>query len=227
MSSARDRILASIRSGLPHAELPGATEARPVLPPAPAAAAPNDLSALFEAALTALTGTVHHAATPAAVAHAVASIAASCGAGTYLAWDEAEIGCPGLFEALTARGLRRVTYDLPFDAGGRDAGVRALEDVGLGITGADAGLADGGALVLASGPGRGRLASLLPPVHVAILSASKLIPSLPALLAARPDLVGRGSNFVAIAGPSRTADIEMTLTHGVHGPKHVHVILTA
>jgi L-lactate dehydrogenase complex protein LldG len=54
-----------------------------------------------------------------------------------------------------------------------------------------------------------------------------LRPSLAALLREEPGLLDSGSNVVIVAGPSRTADIEMTLTHGVHGPKHVHVILTA
>jgi L-lactate dehydrogenase complex protein LldG len=54
-----------------------------------------------------------------------------------------------------------------------------------------------------------------------------LRPSLAALLREEPGLFDAGSNVVIVAGPSRTADIEMTLTHGVHGPKHVHVILTS
>jgi L-lactate dehydrogenase complex protein LldG len=97
--------------------------------------------------------------------------------------------------------------------------------VGIGLTGAHAALADSGAIVLVSGPGRGRLASLLPPAHVAIVSERRMWPSLPALVRAEPGLLDAGSNVVVVAGPSRTADIEMTLTHGVHGPKHVHVIL--
>jgi L-lactate dehydrogenase complex protein LldG len=81
--------------------------------------------------------------------------------------------------------------------------------------------------VLVSGPGRGRLASILPPLHVAIVSERRLRPSLAALLREEPRLLDEGSNVVVVAGPSRTADIEMTLTHGVHGPKHLHVIFTA
>jgi L-lactate dehydrogenase complex protein LldG len=76
-----------------------------------------------------------------------------------------------------------------------------------------------------SGLGRGRLASLLPPVHIAIARAPTIYYSLEHLLAAEPALGSAGSNFVAISGPSRTADIEMTLTRGVHGPGEVHVIL--
>jgi L-lactate dehydrogenase complex protein LldG len=78
---------------------------------------------------------------------------------------------------------------------------------------------------LISGPGRGRLASLLPPVHIALLPGQKLYPSLPAFLAANPTATKTGSNLVLITGASRTADIEMTLSIGVHGPGEIHVII--
>ena len=226
MSPARDRILDAVRTGLVRAELPDATRERPARmaerPPKPLA----ELIDQFTLALTALTGTVHHAHTLPELADTIAGIARTYSVADYLSWNESELGWPGLIDALTSRGLGRVTYDLPFDQPGRDQGARALANVGFGLTGSDAALAEGGGIVLVSGPGRGRLASLLPAVHVAIVRTSQMCLSLPALLAARPDLVDRGSNFTVVAGPSRTADIEMTLTHGMHGPKHVHAILT-
>jgi L-lactate utilization protein LutC len=93
------------------------------------------------------------------------------------------------------------------------------------VTGADALIAQTGSIIVASGPGRGRLASLLPRVHVAIARRSAVADTLPALIGARPDLVTSGANFVCITGPSRTADIEHVLARGVHGPGEVHVIL--
>ena len=107
------------------------------------------------------------------------------------------------------------------------ARLHALSELAVGVTGADALLAESGSVVLASGPGRPRSASLLPPVHVTIARTDRIYFSLEHLLAAVPSLGSAGSNLVAISGPSRTADIEMTLTRGVHGPGEVHVILLA
>jgi L-lactate dehydrogenase complex protein LldF len=93
----------------------------------------------------------------------------------------------------------------------------------VGVTGAFAGIADTGSLVLVGGEGRPLAASLLPDIHIALLQASDLVPTL-------SDVLGRSeirtaSSSVIITGPSRTADIEMTLSIGVHGPKELHVFL--
>ena len=233
MTGARAQMLGAIRDGLRHAVLPDAEAGAAATPRAGTAVptvtagtvGPEMLWRQFTDVLTALTGHVHHATSAVEAADIVLAVAAEHGARTCLGWDGDQLGCDGLLEELAARGLARTTYDLSFDAGRRSAEVPALGDVVLGLTGSDAAIADAGAIVLASGPGRGRLTSLLPPVHVALVSASRIWPSLPALLADVPDLVGRGANTVVIAGPSRTADIEMTLTHGVHGPKHLPVIV--
>lgn len=227
MSSARERILASIRDGLLRANLPAgeSAPARPQRAPAPAAPVP-EMADQFAAALAALAGRAHRAAGAAAIAETIAGIARTHEAASFISWDEQYLGCPGLLNALAPHGLARVTYDVSGDADQRLRDVDALAGVGLGLTGAHAAIAESGGLVLVSGPGRGRLASLLPPVHVAIVEERRLRPSLAALLREEPGLLDAGSNMVIVAGPSRTADIEMTLTHGVHGPKHVHVILT-
>jgi L-lactate dehydrogenase complex protein LldF len=86
-----------------------------------------------------------------------------------------------------------------------------------GVTKAICGLADTGTILEADGAFH---ASLLPEIHIAVLRSTDILPSLPDAM----DLV-RDKNSVFITGPSRTADIEMTLTIGVHGPKEIHVFV--
>ncbi|MGH8103798.1 MAG: LutC/YkgG family protein [bacterium] len=97
-------------------------------------------------------------------------------------------------------------------------------DIEVGITEADYGIAETGSLVLFTGNGRPRLASLLPPVHIALLPISRLLPSLEAFFT-NPAITRDLQSFFFVTGPSRTADIEQTLTLGVHGPKSLHIFL--
>lgn len=224
MSGARERILSSVRAGLVRAVLPDAPASSQTAP-GTEVRSHEELLAQFSAAFVSLKGTVVRVAVPGEVAQAVADIAARHGAASFLAWDDEAIGCPGLSAALATRGLARVPANLPATELERLSTLRALGAAGLGITGADAALADTGSLVLLAGPGRSRLTSALPPVHVAVTNLDRLVPSLGALFETRPGLLDESSNAVVITGPSRTADIEMTLTHGVHGPKHLYAVL--
>ena len=88
----------------------------------------------------------------------------------------------------------------------------------LGVTGADAALPETGTLLLRSAPDRPRVVSLLPRVHLAILTPAALRPDLHQAFA---EAKGAGYS-VLVTGPSRTADIELTLTLGVHGPKSLY-----
>ena len=101
----------------------------------------------------------------------------------------------------------------------------------FGLTGADAAFADTGTLALTAGPGRPRLASLSVRTHVALLDPRCLYPSWAAWLAAEGSGVAQrlagASNLTLITGPSRTGDIEMTLTVGVHGPGELIVVLVS
>ena len=91
-----------------------------------------------------------------------------------------------------------------------------------GLTGTLAAVADTGTIVLTSGSGRPMFSSLLPEVHIAILYASDIHENLTQVL--RLEEFQVAGSAVLISGPSRTADIEMTLTIGVHGPKELHVL---
>ncbi|MDP3244117.1 MAG: lactate utilization protein, partial [bacterium] len=90
----------------------------------------------------------------------------------------------------------------------------------FGLTGCAAGIANTGTVLLLD-EGETLKASLLPETHLAILHARDLVADLPEALAK----TRHSANASLITGPSRTADIEMTLTIGVHGPKEIIVFL--
>jgi len=96
----------------------------------------------------------------------------------------------------------------------------------VGMTMAQAAIAETGTLVLAAERERHRLVSLLPPVHIAIVYSRDIVDTIgDALTQLRGDATGMSRAITFITGPSRTADIELTLTVGVHGPKELHVIV--
>jgi L-lactate utilization protein LutB len=91
----------------------------------------------------------------------------------------------------------------------------------VGITGSLAGIAETGTLVLTSGSGKPQTASLLTECHIALLREADLKENLAQALSLRK--VQEAAAVSLISGPSKTADIEMTLTVGVHGPGEVIV----
>lgn len=101
----------------------------------------------------------------------------------------------------------------------------ALGSAHLGITFCGAFIAETGSLAFPAGPGFGTLASLLPETHLALSCAKDC----------RPDLGGYLAEFGAdipsrltfVTGPSRTGDIEASMTTCVHGPgKVLHWIIS-
>lgn len=101
---------------------------------------------------------------------------------------------------------------------------REIGDAGVGVTGALGGIAATGTLVLACGPGRPRGTHIIPPAHICLVRARDLMGTIEEAVrrqAAEP----HPSNISWVSGPSRTADLEMQLTIGVHGPKRVDVIV--
>ena len=89
---------------------------------------------------------------------------------------------------------------------------------------------DGSKVILTSRTEGAQLASLAPPVHVALYRESQVLASLDDVLerlkeAGGPLSPDPGRSVVFVTGPSRTADIEQVLIRGVHGPREVHAIL--
>ncbi|MCL4303824.1 MAG: LUD domain-containing protein [Anaerolineae bacterium] len=228
MNLNQENFLNRLKNSLGHTHLPAATPEHPgsfrgysYQTNTPLAKMAED----FARELRALSGYVHLLEETGSVLAIILEILQKHQAERIIAWDSEELGLAWVSGALAEAGITVEINDLPAEAEGRKAGLARLDGVWVGLTGAQGGLADTGTLALVSGPGRGRLASLLPPVHIALLPAQKLYPSLPAFLAANPGITAEGSNFVLITGPSRTADIELTLSMGVHGPKEIHVII--
>lgn len=98
-------------------------------------------------------------------------------------------------------------------------------EIDVGITTAQAAIAETGTLVLDSSRERNRLVSLVPPVHIAIVDASSIFQTLGEALAFIHQDGNISPAVTFITGPSRTADIELTLTIGVHGPQELYVIV--
>jgi len=95
----------------------------------------------------------------------------------------------------------------------------------VGITSAQAAIAETGTLVLEQARERNRLVSLLPPVHIAIVNARDICATMSEAITRARNESDTSSAITFITGPSRTADIELTLTIGVHGPKELYVLI--
>lgn len=156
----------------------------------------------------------------------LATLLEEAGAKSALCWEHDVLTRLGLAEFLESRGIARHSYEslsqLEFPA--QRAAILACE---IGISSVDCAIAETGTLMVCSRPGQERLASLLPLMHVAIVERKQIVPD---LIDAFGLLQERGldnlpSNTTFITGPSKTGDIELQLTTGVHGPKHWRVIL--
>lgn len=153
----------------------------------------------------------------------VEAVFEAAGEHRYLAWDGLDDFLPGVTGSLDRAGLEQVDARVSSDPAGRmDDHVR-IGSAMVGITGADLGIAASGSLVLEHGPGRPRSASLLVEHHIALLPVECIVDSLEEAMN-RVDLT-ETSNVAVITGPSRTGDIESILTLGVHGPRHLHIIV--
>ncbi len=106
--------------------------------------------------------------------------------------------------------------------------VDQAEQAQVGITWADGVYAETGTVVVCSGPGKGRSVSLLPDTHLVFLYRSQIQGRLSDLTRQLRRLVGRGelpSSVNLIGGPSSSADIQMQIVKGVHGPRELVAVV--
>ncbi|TDI52266.1 MAG: hypothetical protein E2O98_02000 [Acidobacteria bacterium] len=181
----------------------------------------EDLQTLFRERAQDVDAVVHGPVGRHGVPRAVAGIAAGHQCRSFMAWED--LPASGVASALTAAGLTRVEGEVPVET--RMEHQLGYRDLDLGVTGATAGLAESGSVVLEHRPGRPRMASLVPEVHVALLDLTLMERTLVHWAHKFPESVADTANLVVVTGPSRTGDIEQQLTLGVHGPKHVHIVL--
>jgi L-lactate dehydrogenase complex protein LldG len=144
-----------------------------------------------------------------------------------LAWAPERLLLDHIQPALEDLGLKLVT-PADLQSGEQREQVRHIR---YGVTGVEAAFASTGSMLVVSGPDTPRAASLLPFRHVALIPFSRLYRTMEEWLAVQreagklAELYRSHANVTMITGPSKSADIEMNLTLGVHGPKYVHAIL--
>jgi L-lactate dehydrogenase complex protein LldG len=148
--------------------------------------------------------------TPAAVEPALRSLVAEQTIRKAAVWPT-----PGLMRL----GVAEILHSLGVELVPPDAGKHEMALCDLGVTEADFLLAETGTLVLCSSAAKPRAVSLLPRVHLAVVRPELLRPDLHQVLAEAKD----SRYLVFITGPSRTSDIELTVTLGVHGPEKLYV----
>ena len=124
-------------------------------------------------------------------------------------WERAEGGLPQL---------------IPYEKEIEDFKDR-LFTIDAGITSSAGGIADPGALILWPSEKEPRLMSLVPSIHIAVLEADKIFSSFLEAMQEERWSTKMPTNVVLISGPSKTADIEMTLAFGVHGPRELIVLI--
>jgi len=176
----------------------------------------------FESELLKIGVRVCRAATTDSAAQYIERTALERKAKTIIAAHAEVVESLGLQKRLDTNGIGYVSE-------GTEAEFRQIAiAAGIGISGVDYGLADTGTLVLLARKGQARAISLVPPVHIAIVKPDQIVAGLDdlfQLLRSEKGVSDLGSAVTFITGPSRTADIELTLVVGVHGPQELHVVI--
>ena len=101
----------------------------------------------------------------------------------------------------------------------------------IGVSGANLAVAESGTLVIVSNEGNVRLATTLPPVHIALVTVEKFVETLEeaTVLIKALTVASSGKKLTSyvsfITGPSSTTDIEKENIVGVHGPQEVHIVI--
>ncbi len=204
-------FLARIRSAL--AGRPRRTELPADVEVARVVSRNGDLVGLFIERATQAGMKVHRVADQAAMVGKIGELAGVQNAASALVPVEGVPSREAVVAELQRRGVRLLDPD------DRDAAFQA----DIGVTGVERAVAETASLSLVSGGGRRRLASLAVPCHIAVVLASQIVADLIDWAGCRPSEMP--ANEVLVSSHSKTADIEMVLVPGIHGPGTLHVVL--
>lgn len=122
---------------------------------------------------------------------------------------------------LAGQGIQPLAYDRPAEAWKAEL----FNDVPASLTAARGAIAETGTLILWPDAHEPRLMSLVPPVHVVLLDASRIHATFFDVMRDEGWSAGLPTNALLVSGPSKTADIQQTLAYGAHGPKELIVLL--
>jgi len=126
-----------------------------------------------------------------------------------------------LFRAQADAALTLQSYERSIE----DWKPELFNQIDVGITDTLGGIAESGSLILWPTPQEPRLMSLVPPVHIALLEAHKIVDNFAQAMHQQHWSENMPTNALLISGPSKTADIEQTLAYGIHGPKQLIVLI--
>jgi L-lactate dehydrogenase complex protein LldG len=161
-----------------------------------------------------------HAVTPANWLSTLRQVLRDKGLDKILVSEETTHGCAVLDE-FPRHGIDCQTYDVPIEAWK----TQMFQQTPASLTAARAAIAETGTLILWPDAAEPRLMSLVPPVHVVLLDASKIYNTFFEAMSAEGWKDGLPTNSLLISGPSKTADIQQTLAYGAHGPKELVVLM--
>jgi len=185
--------------------------------------ASGDLCERFAAEVNAVGGQAYVVPDLPGAAHQLQSLLAEAGARSAALWQHDLLTRLGLRELLASAGVTQHDYDSLQTLAPKEQRTLLLA-CDVGVTSCDLAIAETGTLMMCSGAGHERVASLLPPMHIAIVERQQIVPDLIDAMATLKS-ASLPSNVTLITGPSKTGDIELQLTTGVHGPGKWRVIV--
>ncbi|SDC33614.1 L-lactate dehydrogenase complex protein LldG [Terribacillus halophilus] len=165
----------------------------------------------------------------AALPNVLAEAVAAYGGGPLAIWQDPRYEAFGLREKLQSWPKQGIDVHEWNPSIGYD-NISIVEKSNIGITFSDITLAESGTVVLFSGEGKGRTVSLLPNKYIALIPKSTIVPRMTQAAQQISKQVQEGKSIAScinfITGPSNSADIEMNLVVGVHGPvKAAYIVI--